>query len=375
MIAINAVLLNKYAGGISTYMINLIKEFNTIIPQDNIKIYLAKDQYYNYKNISQFPRIRTPLSSSNPIQRILFENFYWNIKLKQDGIKLFHSPISYLPFNLNISSIVTIHDLRVFRFPETYPKLRSSFLSSAIKYSIKNATKIITVSNFTKSEIIDIFNVPSEKIAVIYEGVDASSLMIPKKESDVNILNKYNIEKPYIFTVGHLEPRKNFLRLIKAFEILDSRYKGSFQLVIGGKENFYFKYLYKYITKNNLADKVKFTGFISIKDLPILYKNARIFVFPSTYEGFGFPPLESLASGVPVATSNVSSIPEVLGDAASYFNPYSIEHISDRMLDLIENESLRKNILERGKELLKNYTWKGCAEQTFALYQKLLYTF
>lgn len=372
MIAINNVLLNPYAGGIATYMTNIIQELNSIIPDTDLRIYLSKDQYNNYKDHFKFSLSRTPLSSSNSIQRVLYENFYWNNKLKKDKIKLFHSPISYIPFNLNISSIVTIHDLRVFRSPETYPTLRRYFLNSAIKHSINSATKIITVSNFTKNEIIDIFNVPSEKIEVIYEGVKIDSFIIPPKESDINILNKYNIKKPYIFTVGHLEPRKNFLRLIKAFEILNSTYNGEFQLVIGGRENFYFKYLYEYVIKNNLKDRVIFTGFIPNEDLPILYKNARVFVFPSTYEGFGFPPLESLASGVPVAASNVSSIPEVLGDAASYFNPYSIEEISESMIELIENIGIRTKILDKSTKILKQYTWKQCAEKTYATYRDIL---
>jgi glycosyltransferase involved in cell wall biosynthesis len=372
MIGFNGVLLSPYTGGISTYMQNLLENFAQFIPKNELMIYLSKDQYNNYKNNFRFRSIKTPLSSVNTIQRIAFENFYWNSKLIKDGIKLYHSPISYLPFTLNIPSIVTIHDLRVFRYPETYPKSRRFYLHIAVKRSISNAMKIITVSDFTKKEILDIFGISPEKITVIHEGIDTTKFNIGKKESDITVLKKYNIKKKYIFTVGHLEPRKNFLRLIKAFELLKNDYKNSFQLVIGGMENFYYHSLYEYVSKNNLLDKVVFTGFIANNDLPVLYRNADLFVFPSTYEGFGLPPLESLAAGVPVAASDVSSIPEVLDDAAIYFNPYSVEDISGKIKQLIDNMELRNKLLSNGGKIIKNSTWKNCAKKTIEVYKAML---
>ncbi len=159
MIDFNAVLQNPHAGGITTYMNHLLDEFNNIIPVKNLKIYLSKDQYKYYKNSFSFPTICTPLSSENPIQRVFREYVYWNKQLKNDKINLFHSPISYLPYNLKIPSIVTIHDLRVYRYPETYTTIRRQFLKRAIQYSIYNSSKIITVSEFTKNEILDIFTI------------------------------------------------------------------------------------------------------------------------------------------------------------------------------------------------------------------------
>ena len=184
------------------------------------------------KNAFNFITIKTPLSSSHPARRIIIENLYWNKQLRKDGIKIFHSPISYLPYNLDIPSIITIHDLRVFRNPETYTKMRRYFLNNSIKNSIKKAEKIITISEFTKSEIVDIFKTPSEKISVIHEGINVAKFKTDKQKSDIYILKKYAICKPYIFTVGHLEPRKNFLRLIKAYEILDEILNNCFLILI-----------------------------------------------------------------------------------------------------------------------------------------------
>ena len=372
MIGFNAVLLNPSAGGIGTYMLNIIQEFNDMISDDILKIYLSTNQYTKYNNFSKFKAIKTPLLSDNPNQRVLLENLYWKGQLKEDGIDLFHSPISYIPYNLNVPAIVTIHDLRVFRFPETYTRLRALFLKQSIKYSVKKAKKIITISEFTKNELLDILDVSPDKIEVVHEGIDTALYEKTNINSTYGILGKYNISKPYIFTVGHLEPRKNYLRLIKAYESLPNEYKDEFNLVIGGKENFNFKSLYQYVSKNSLEDKVIFTGFIADKDLPVLYHNAELFIFPSIYEGFGFPPLESLASGVAVVASNATSMPEVLGNAAEYFDPYSIENIKESLKKVLGDNSRRDELLKNSKEILKRLTWENCARRTKDIYANVL---
>lgn len=372
MIGINAVLLSPFAGGVATYIRHLIKEYDSFLSKNKIRIYYSNDQFQLYKDQFKFQSIQTPLSSSNPFQRVLIENFYWNRKLKGDNIKLFHSPFSYLPFHLSQKSVVTVHDLRVYRFPETYAKARRVFLEYAIKHSIQNATEVISVSKFTKDEIIDIFKIPSNKVSVIYEGIDSASFKRQSKNSDLRTLKKFEIYKPYVLTVGHLEPRKNFLRLIKAFEIFLKETHFNYQLVISGKKNFKCKSILNYIECNKIKKNIVITDFVSASDLLALYRNAQFFVFPSIYEGFGFPPLESLASGVPVIASNKSSIPEILGDAAVYFDPYSIEDMADKMLCLKNDKKLKKDILKQAEKLLEKFSWTDCAKKTIDVYKKVL---
>ncbi len=372
MIGLNAILLSPFSGGVGTYIDNLLNYLSKIIPADALRIYLSTENYKKYRDAYSFSTIKTPLSAKYPFMRILIENMYWRNQLNKDNIHIFHSPFSYLPYNLNKKSIVTIHDLRVYRYPETYTKYRRMFLLNAIKNSIYRSSKIIAVSEFTKTEILNLFNVPSEKIEVIYEGLDNSKFLKNPKNEDQKILKQFGIQDRYIFSVGHLEPRKNFLKLIKAYEIILNKSKQPIQLVIGGKKNYLYNELFSHVEKKRLNNKVIFCGFLPDDDLKVLYRNASVFAFPSIYEGFGFTPLESLASGVAVAASNVASIPEILGESAIYFDPYSSEDIADKILQLINNPNLGYSLLKNSNQILKKYSWATCAEKTYQLYLKLI---
>ena len=373
MIGINAILLSPYSGGISTYISNLISQLEKIdSTKEKISIFLSKDQYQRYRNSFNFKLIQTPFSSKNPFQRVIWENICWNKIFKKNTIKLFHSPISYLPHNISIDSIVTIHDLRVFKYPETYYYPRGLFLKKAIKHTIFQSAKIIAVSNFTKDEILNRFKIPEEKIAVIYEGIDRERFSLPPKPEDIETIRKYGIQNNYIFTVGHLEPRKNFIRLIQAFEKLIQSYKEPLQLVIGGKENYHYSQIYQYVKEKNLQNKVILAGFIDPLDLPILYGNAIVFVLPSIYEGFGFPPLESIAAGGPVTVSRTCSLPEILDKSATYFDPFAVDDIAEKLRELLVNPVLRSDLLKEGDKILNKFSWIKCAQKTYQLYCNVL---
>ncbi len=372
MIAVNGVLLNPRFGGITTYTTELLSEFENLISDDQLVIYCSKDQVGHYENRFRFRVRPTPLLSGNPVQRILRENFFWKGELRREGIKLFHSPISYIPFRLPVPSVVTLHDLRVFRFPRTYSKARMMFLRRAIRFSVKKADRIIAVSNFTKWELEELFGIPATKIRVIHEGINLERFQKTAENSDSEIVRKYGIRQPYILTVGHLEPRKNYDRLVEAFERAGKTLNESFQLVIVGRELLDYRRLYRSVRERGLNARVLFPGFVESSHLPAIYRNARGYVFPSIYEGFGFSPLESLASGVPVAASKGSSIPEILGNAALYFDPFSVDDMTEKMVTLIEDEGVREKIMDEAGAVLRRYNWRRCARETIALYQEIL---
>jgi len=372
MIVLNGVLLNPRFGGITTYTTELLHELEKLVTDNPLIIYCSKDQFEYYKDRFRFEVRSTPLLSDNPVQRILRETFFWNREIKNQNITLFHSPISYIPFRLSIPTILTLHDLRIFRFPQTYSRARRMFLKQAIRYSVQKATKIITVSQFTKKELEQLFEIPSEKIKVIYEGINLKRFEATPQDTDREILKKYGVCDRYILTVGHLEPRKNYLRLIKAFQQLNNMTDESFQLVIAGRELLEYQSLYRWVEDHSLNGKVIFSGFIQSEHLPIFYRNASVFVLASIYEGFGLTPLESLASGVPVAASNVSSIPEVLGTAALYFDPFEIDDIAEKMKILIKDSSVRQKILDDARGIFEHFTWPNCARETMLVYKEVL---
>jgi glycosyltransferase involved in cell wall biosynthesis len=350
----------------------LLSGLEKLMPDDSLLIYCSKDQAARYTGRFRFRVKPTPLPSTDPFRRVVRETFYWGPELRGEGIRLFHAPISYLPFRMPVPAIVTLHDLRVFRFPRTYSRIRKLFLRRAIKYSVATAARIITVSAFTAGELRDRLGIPSERIRVIHEGIRLGEYRGAPRAADRGILRSHGIHAPYVLTVGHLEPRKNYARLLEAYERLDRSLKESLQLVIVGRELRDYEGLYRWTRSRGLSRRVVFPGFVSTDHLRVLYRNARAFVFPSIYEGFGFPPLESLASGVPVAASNASAMPEVLGGAAIFFDPFSVDGMADALRTIVEDSGVRQRIMESAGGVLRKYDWDRCAKDTLAVYQEVL---
>ncbi|MBN1155341.1 glycosyltransferase family 4 protein [candidate division KSB1 bacterium] len=242
-----------------------------------------------------------------------------------------------------------------------------------IKNSAEKAEKIIAVSEFTKKDIIETLGIENEKIRVIHEGIDVNKF---SDEFDDGILSKFeqsmNSFSPFILSVGHLEPRKNYVRLIQAYELLKRKYKIKHKLVIVGQKNWKFQKIYEEVDKLKLRSDVVFTNFVDIKHLVFLYQRADLFVTASTYEGFGFTPLESMAAGTPVAVSNCTSLPEIVGDAALLFNPFDPDDIAEKMYTILMDENTRTRLVKKGKENINRFSWNRCCEETVKLYDEVL---
>lgn len=372
-IAINCAFFQPRGGGIAEYIYNLVRNIEEIDNQNEYILYVLKDtEEEAKKRLTTRFRVKTlPFGSSyiDVIKRSIFEQVFWNQEETKERFDLFHSPFFHSPSFKHARVVITVHDLRFFRFPYTYRKLRYLFLKYKVKKSVKSADHIIAISQFTKNELIEAYGIPNERITVIHEAINRNRFSSKKtKEIPLNGYQKL-LEEPYILSVGHIEPRKNYERLISAFAKLKTQKRfSSLKLVIVGKKGHHYKTVLKMI--NDTPDVI-YMNFVTHDMLVWLYSHARLFIFPSFYEGFGFPPLEAGALGVISAVSNVSSIPEVCGDAVAYFDPYDIEDMEKTINGCLNDGALREKLRQKMDIQLQRFSWYDNAKQTIVLYHTI----
>lgn len=266
-----------------------------------------------------------------------------------------------------LKTVVTVHDLGAEYLPKMHQLRQRLYLSFITRMQLKTATKLIAVSRVTKNDLVEKIGLDPKKIEVIYEGVNLDQFKSIKDDLLNNILSKYNLEKEkYFLFVGTIQPRKNLIRLIKAFAQIPCPYL----LVLVGFKGWLSDQIYKLPKKLEIAEKVKFLGFIDNKDLPSLYSGAIALVFPSLFEGFGLPILEAFACECPVLTSNLSSMPEVGGDAPVYVDPYNIDSISQGLTKVMNQES-RIKLIKKGKIQVKKFSWRKCARETLGVLEEV----
>lgn len=293
---------------------------------------------------------------------------------RRDSLDVFYSadylgPILPMP----CKTVITIHDI----IPVVYPDVTSFKHRLVGRYllphSIKNASVIISVSHATKNDILKYIDVPEDKIKVIYEGKNSSFY---PRDQDREIIHKvcitYGIgERPYILFLGTLEPKKNLINIVKAFSQIKDAAGKNYVLVLGGNIGWDSSVLEFLIRDCHLEDEVIFTGFVEEEDLPYLLSGARAFCFPSLYEGFGLPVLEAMACGCPVITSNVSSLPEVTGNAALLVDPYDVQQIADAMTKVLTDDKLCEDLKQRGLKQAKKFSWETAARQLLDIFNTM----
>ena len=255
--------------------------------------------------------------------------------------------------------IVVIHDLSFLRNPGWFSKKYYYYHKFMINRIAQNSLKIITVSEFSKNEIVDLLNISEDKVSVVYNAVSEKLINEERKKIIQNCDN-------YILTVSSLDPRKNLLNLITAVKKI--KFKDSKLIIVGSKNKIFANK--QMDTLMNSDPDIVFTGRISDMELVGLYKNARLFIYPSFYEGFGLPPLEAMACGCPVIVSETASLPEVCGDAAYYINPFSIESITDGINKVLTDENLRQGLIQRGLIRSKLFNWEMAAKEHLQIFQE-----
>lgn len=376
-VAINCVFFQPQSGGIREYIYNLVTNLAEceIGEPDEYILYVASDyEDYARRQWAHLPsnfRIKvTPFRASGLLHRIyrsLTESHYWHREEDLENWDIFHSPFFHSHQPRRARLVMTVHDLRIERYPESYAMLRRIFLRRAVRQSVKRADALIAVSQFTKDELISIYSLDENKISVIHEGLNSPYMpqRLPASEEETPAMTR--IKGKYILSVGHLEPRKNYRRLIDAFEkIRDEEGFEDINLVIVGRRGHDYKSLLHRIE----ADKrVIWLDFVSPQRLQKLYREAEMLVFPSYYEGFGFPPLEAGAEGTVSAVSRVSSMPEICSDGVVYFNPFDIDSIAGAIRKIQVDPLLRRQLRQSMRTRITTFSWIRNATLTRQLYQ------
>jgi glycosyltransferase involved in cell wall biosynthesis len=359
-IGIDVGILREKARGVGFYLINLLDKFSQITIEDSFYLYSPRSTLYNFgKRQNWHNRFGTiPMPGSFWLQT------QGKRYVTKDKIEMFYGPAHLLPLRLskNIKTVLAVHDLVSVYYPNTMANYNRFIHNIFFKPSIKSADHIITMSEYTKQSIIDCFSISSDKITVIYEGV-SEKFRPHQKEEILSVLARYQIKSPYILSVGTLEPRKNYMVLLKAFKQLNS----NFDLVIVGKKGWKSQEIFDTISELQLHNRIKILGYVDDNDMPYLYNGAEVFVFPSVYEGFGLPVLEALACGVPTISSNASSLPEIGGEAVKYFNPNSIDDLQKKMQDVLDSSEVKRTLREKGIIQAQKFNWEDTARKTLTI--------
>jgi glycosyltransferase involved in cell wall biosynthesis len=308
-------------------------------------------------------------------QRALpFSRLWTHIRLSwemlTDPPDLLFVPSHVLPLVHPQHSVVTVHDLGYLYHPEAHTLSQNLYLRWSTSYNVRSASRVLADSEATRRDIVQHYKVPEEKIAVVYPGRDESLAPVTDPAILDAIRARYGLTGSYLLYVGTLHPRKNLVCLVQAFSLLLESLAAShqstasnLQLALAGQKGWLYDEIVREIRKLDLADRVVLGGYVPGADLPALLSGALAFVFPSLYEGFGFPVLEAMACGTPVVCSNVSSLPEVAGDAALLVDPEDVGALADAIQRLVGDEELYRDLVERGYRQVQRFSWRRCAEE------------
>ena len=299
----------------------------------------------------------------------LWFDIYLPLRIRLSGIDIFHGPSYLIPNSRRARTVVTVHDLTHERYPSLALGCSPEFMRRA-RESVLRADAVIAVSRFTREDLVELYRVDEGKVRVIYEGVDPRFRIIDDRDRLDSFRFRYRLPQSFVLSVISLHPRKNLPRLLRAFSILRERTSLPQKLVVTGKDYGEME-LRRIVDDAGLKDDFHFINYLPQEELPLLYNLADAFVFPTLYEGFGLPPLEAMACGTPVAASRAGSLPEVLGEAALYFNPEDMEEMAERMEELLGSESEMERFRSKGVARAKKYRWEECARRTLELYEEL----
>ena len=295
------------------------------------------------------------------------------LDLRRERVDLFHAPHYVLPVLTPCRSVVTIHDCIHLRFPQYLPnRLGYAYARGSLWVAAHRAARVLTVSEASKRDILEFLHVPASKVTVIPNAIDERFSEEPAPDEVMRVRERYQLDDPFVLYAGNIKPHKNLERLIEAFHILRRGDDSPVKLLIIGDEISKYATLRRAVHRYKLHKHVRFFGFVPDATLAILYRLARVFVFPSLYEGFGLPPLEAMASGTPVITSNVSSLPEVVGDAAMLIDPYEPDAIAGAMRRVLQDDRLRDDMRERGLARVGEFSWGRSIKRVREIYDEVL---
>lgn len=341
--------------GIEEYSYQVIKNLRDKLRDCQVRLYLKKNQ-----------KIDFDLSDNWKTKKIWWPRLWTQIGLSLE--MLFH-PVDVLFIPAHVAPVihpkktaVVVHGLEFEFIPEAYSFWAKLYMRWSIKSSCRWASDIIAVSENTKSDLMKLYKISEKKIEVIYEGVKKTT-SVQLTEPPLLLKEGKGVVNKKLLFIGRLEERKNIIGIIKAFEVLKEKYAIPHKLVLAGQPGYNYEKLKTEIRNSKFRDEIIETGYVSEEKKSELLKSAEVFLFPTFYEGFGLPILEAQASGVPVVASNNSSIPEVAGDSAILVNPKKPEQIADAAWKIISDEKIKRDLIDKGLENVKRFSWEKCAEE------------
>jgi Glycosyltransferase len=353
--------------GIGDYTYNLVAEIAGSLGDGEELTVGIRQKLYNGAGDPEIAEVRILPTPERYIRKYIPFCPNW---LK--GFDIYHQP-NYIPHVFTGKTITTVHDMSYRAFPQYHPRSRV-FLLRAFEDRLRKADRIITDSQYSRQEIVEMLRVSQESVTVIYLGAGSQYRPIAvSSDKKLELQSRYALPERYLLYVGTIEPRKNLERLIEAFYLYRQEEIGAeVKLVLAGGKGWLYEDIFAQVKVLHLEQDVIFTGYVPDEDLLSLYNMALAFVYPSLYEGFGLPPLEAMSCGVPVISSNTSSIPEVVGDAGILIDPYRTEDIAEAIGKLASSESLRDELSWRGIQRSRLFSWKQCAIETLQVYRECM---
>lgn len=367
-IGIDARLSYHQPAGISRYTWHLLRALAELNSEDEFIVF--QHRKHQEALIQQANFQRSTLYA--PVHRNL-EQFLLPVELLRHGLHLLHSTDFIPPLYSPIPSVITVHDLAFLHWPNFLTKDSAAYYGQ-IDRAVRHARHIIVPSESTKNDLIGILGTPDKKISVIYEAPNPSFRPLPVEETRRAVTAQFNIPESYIFFISTIEPRKNVNGLLTAFRHLIDKYNiGETGLVLAGSKGWLYEETMELVQKLQLENKTFFLDRVTDEDLHQLYVGARMHIHPAKYEGFGLPPLEAMACGTPTIVSNVSSLPEVVSDAALLVDPNDTEEIAVAMHRLLTDQELYTELRDKGLKRANCFNWELAARSTMDVYRKVLY--
>jgi glycosyltransferase involved in cell wall biosynthesis len=373
-IGIDGLPLSETLTGIGYYTLELAKHLARSSPLDTIEVvspraFVSSENFHEIKS-ANLSFIRATV---NPLTR-----HWWSIGLpryiRKREIDLFHGTNFEVPLRRDCPTVLAIHDLSTLLYPQTHESKRVRRSRQRLPQMARAATMILTPTENVRKEVSEFLQISLEKIATIPYAARSCFRPLPSEETAV-ILRTLGIGGPFLLFVGTVEPRKNLLTLVRAFEEVLQRREQSLQLVIAGKKGWLFDDLFSYIKQSTASDRIVFAGYLSDEELCALYTACTIFVFPSLYEGFGLPPLEAMACGAPVIASRIPSITEVVGSAARLVEPESASELTAAILELLSFEVIKEELSTAGRKRAAEFSWALTVRATKNVYAEAIKRF
>jgi glycosyltransferase involved in cell wall biosynthesis len=353
-------------GGPRTYVLGLI---DALLRVDHYNEYVI---FYNDPiHLGRFPQTKeVVLPGKNPLARLWREHVLLPNACRRERVEVLHCPKSAIPFYSPCPVVVTLHDLIPVKHPELEKLAAQLYWRLHISRAARRSSFVITISEWAKAEIMAEYGVPEERLAVIMQSFDPAMLLPRDPEQGMGIRGKYGLADGYILYVGTIQPRKNLLSLFEAYALLKRKQVKVPKLVIVGRKGWMYDQIFTRIMELGLTEDVLFTGFVADDELPFIYDGAAVFIYVSLMEGFGRPPLEAMACGVPVIASNTTAIPEVVGDAGITVNPIDIGAIAAALQRVLSDHSFAADLREAGRARAALFSWETAALETLAIYNK-----